>query len=64
MTTSESNLVGRRVRCINMKDDPRPIPSGTEGTIYYVGGGVVNVNWDDGRTLGLVKGVDTFVFID
>ena len=54
------NRIGKRIRCIQMNDDPHPIPSGTEGTIIHIGGGVINVNWDNGRGLGLVEGVDSY----
>jgi hypothetical protein len=46
-----------------MVEDPDPIPLGTEGTVYNVGGEVVNVNWDNGRTLGMIWGVDIFEII-
>jgi hypothetical protein len=45
-------------------EQPDPIDPGTEGTIYYVGGGVINVNWDNGRTLGVVIGEDIFEIIE
>jgi hypothetical protein len=44
-----------------MVNDPRPIESGSEGVIVHIGGGVVNVNWDNGRSLGLVIGEDKFI---
>ena len=56
------NLIGRRVRCIFMTD-PHPVESGTEGTIYHVGGGVINVKWDNGRTLGLIEDEDGYELI-
>jgi hypothetical protein len=51
---------GDRVRLIKMVDDPSPVESGTEGTVYHIGGGVINVKWDNGRSLGLVEGVDEY----
>jgi hypothetical protein len=49
-------------------DDPNPIEAGVEGTVYHVGGGVMNVNWDNGRDLGLVMGgwefLDDYEFVD
>ena len=45
--TLDENLIGKRIRCIDMKD-PDPIPNGSLGTIYHVGGGVINVKWDIG----------------
>jgi hypothetical protein len=55
--------VGDRIKLIDMRNDPDPIPSGTEGTVYYVGGDVINVQWDNGRTLGLIEGEDKFINI-
>lgn len=52
-------LVGKRVRVVRM-DDPSPVPKGTEGTVYHVGGGVINVEWDNGRSLGLIEGIDKY----
>lgn len=54
---------GDRIRLIEMCGDPNPVESGTEGIVYHVGGGVVNVQWDNGRVLGLVIGVDKFEII-
>jgi len=46
---------GMRIRMVSMKDDPNPIKKGEEGTIRFVDGmGVIHVNWDNGRTLGVV----------
>jgi len=56
----EKSLVGKRIRLIKMENDPRPVEPGTMGTIKHVGGGVYNVDWDNGRTLGVVKGEDQF----
>ena len=52
---------GTRVRLIQMGSDPHPDPPGTEGTITFIDDcATVHVNWDNGRTLGLVWGEDTF----
>ena len=56
-------LVGKRVRCLRMENDPHPIESGTEGTVIHVGGGIINVNWDNGRSLGLVEGEDQYMVL-
>ena len=56
--------VGDRVILESMSEDPYPVPNGTEGTVYHVGGGVVNVNWDNGRNIGLVIGFDKFSVIE
>lgn len=53
-------IIGKRIRLIQMKDDPHPIESGTMGTIYHYGSDVINVEWDNGRNLGVVINVDEF----
>lgn len=53
--------VGDRVRLIAMCQDPCPVPPATLGTVWAVDAlGTVHVVWDDGRTLGLVPGVDRY----
>lgn len=53
---------GMRVRLVSMVDDPNPITAGTEGTIRLVDdAGIIHVNWDNGRTLGLIPGVDDYI---
>ena len=48
---------GKRIRLLQMKDDPNPVPDGTEGTILNVDDiGTIHVKWDDGRTLGVIIG--------
>jgi len=57
----KNSIVGKRIRLINCKDTFRPLKSGIEGTVNFVdGAGTIHVNWDNGRTLGLVPRVDTF----
>lgn len=58
-------IKGARVRLLSMPDDPDPLPAGSEGTINYVGkfpgeGQQIGVDWDNGRTLMLIVGVDDF----
>ena len=58
-------FVGRRIKCIEMKDDDEiVIPSGTIGTIRHIGGGVINVKWENGRDIGIIEDVDRFEYID
>lgn len=59
-----NELIGKRVELISMNDDPNPIETGTEGTIYHVGGGVINVKWDNGRSLGLIVGEDEYKILN
>ncbi len=52
---------GTRVELISMDNDPRPIESGTRGTVRVVDDmGTIHVEWDNGRRLGLVPGEDSF----
>ena len=51
---------GARVEVISM-DDPRPIPSGTKGTVDVVDDvGTVHCTFDNGRRLGLIPNIDIF----
>jgi len=51
--------VGDRVRLDYMGYDPRPIEVGTLGTVQGVDSiGTVHIQWDNGRTLGVVLGID------
>ena len=52
---------GTRVELERMGDDPRPIPPGTRGTVRVVDDmGTVHCDFDNGRRMGLVPGVDRF----
>ena len=52
---------GTRLCCDYMPDDPRPIESGTLGTVQAVDdAGQLLMKWDNGRTLSLIPGVDSF----
>ena len=57
------DLIGKRVKLIEMFEDPDPITPGTEGTVYNVGADVINVKWDNGRTLGMIWEVDQYEII-
>ena len=63
MTDGGEVKVGKRVELIEMYDDPQAIEPGTKGTIVHIGGDVINVNWDNGRRLGLIMDVDKFKVI-
>jgi hypothetical protein len=54
------NLIDKRIQLIEMVDDPNPVEPGTLGTIYHVGGGVLNVKWDNGRNLGVIEHKDKY----
>ena len=52
---------GTRLYCDGMPDDPRPIESGTIGTVVGVDdAGQIMMKWDNGRSLSLIPGVDSF----
>ncbi len=56
---------GTRLELINMNDPHDPVPSGTKGTVVYVDDAAnIHMNWDNGRTLALCPGEDTFRKID
>ena len=53
--------IGTRLCCDGMPDDPRPIESGTLGTVVGVDdAGQIMMKWDNGRSLSLIPGVDSF----
>ncbi len=58
-------LLGKRVRLLYMPEDPCPIESGSTGTVDYIDDvGTIFIKWDNGRSLGLVPGVDSWEYID
>jgi len=64
MTTVQK---GDRIRLLHMPDDPDPILVGSTGTVTNVTTGPlgqVSVDWDNGRSLSLVPGVDQFEVIE
>ena len=57
----ESYPKGTRIVLNSMGDDPRPIESGTRGTVEVVDDtGTVHCRFDNGRSLGLIDGEDDF----
>jgi hypothetical protein len=57
------DLVGKRVKLIEMFDDVNPVEPGTEGIVRSVGADVISVDWDNGRVLGMIWEVDEFEII-
>jgi hypothetical protein len=56
---------GTRIELISMEDSYSPIESGTKGTVEFVDDmGTIHMRWDNGRTLGLIPGEDSFRVIE
>ncbi len=56
---------GTRIELHFMPDDPRPIKPGTCGTVRFVDDiGTLHCEFDDGRMLGVIWGVDSFSVIE
>ena len=52
---------GTRIMLLGMGDDPRPIESGTRGTVRFVDDlATVHCDFDNGRSLGLAYGEDRY----
>ncbi len=52
---------GTRIELTHMGNDPRPIPDGTRGTVEAVDDiGTLHCKFDNGRSLGIVPGEDSF----
>lgn len=59
--TSLNYPPGTRLELISMGKDPDPVPPGTRGTVERVNGyGDIEMSWDNGRTLSLIPGEDSF----
>lgn len=52
---------GTRIKLLSMSDSYAPVPSGTRGTVKFVDSmGTIFPEWDNGRSLGVVPGEDSF----
>jgi len=60
---NELELIGKRIKLVKMVDEADPVPPNTEGTINHVGGGVINVDWDNGRSLGVIINHDIYTIL-
>ena len=56
---------GTRIRLLDMPNDLAPVPAGTCGTVLAVDDvGQLLVQWDDGHSLSLLPGVDSFEVLE
>lgn len=56
--------VGTRIRLDSMQDPYAPMEAGTTGKLDYVDdAGQFHMKWDNGRTLALIPGVDSFTVL-
>jgi hypothetical protein len=63
--TQREQLIGRRIKCLFMGNDPNPIPTGSIGTIDHIDDeGYIHVKWDNGRSLSLIPNVDIYEVLD
>lgn len=56
-----TSLIGKRVALVHTSDPYTRLQAGTEGTVSFVDDiGTVFVDWDDGSSLGMVAGEDSY----
>ena len=55
---------GTKIRLIHM-NDPQPVPSGTIGKVALIDdAGNIHMNWQNGRSLAIIEGIDDFEIIE
>lgn len=53
---------GDRVKVVHSDDPVAPLEAGDVGTVSLIdGAGTIHVEWDSGRTLGLIPGEDHYI---
>jgi hypothetical protein len=63
-TLKEKYPSGTRIRLGSMEAPYAPIEPGTEGSVKFVDdAGQIHMKWDNGRSLPLILGEDTFSII-
>ena len=56
--------VGTRIRLDSMQDPYAPVEAGTTGKLDYIDDAEqFHIKWDNGRTLALIPGVDSFTVL-
>lgn len=55
---------GRRVELVFTDDPATRLRPGSKGTIRFETEDTYAIAWDDGSSLGMIKGVDEIKFID
>lgn len=62
--TLREELVAKRIRLISIKDEHTNLVKGSEGEVFAVDDiGQIHVQWDNGSTLALIPGIDTYTKI-
>jgi len=57
--------VGTILKVISMDDPYHPIPSGTLDEVTMVDdAGTIHMRWQNGSSLGIIEGVDSFEVVD
>ena len=55
---------GTHIRLNHMDDPYAPVPDGTVGEVQYIDdAGNIHMIWQNGRTLSLIEGTDSFTII-
>jgi hypothetical protein len=65
MHSSLSTQIGQRVKLVFTDDSHTKLKPGSEGTVFFIDDlGTVMIDWEDGSTLGLIPGIDSWTIID